>query len=1390
VRATRGSAAALGALLVFAFALPCAVLVHAGAPAVRRLVAAETNRALEGLLRGHVEIRSIRRLGLYGLDDVSATVRDPDGRTVAVIDGVTVRTRLAVLAWAALHGNGELPFLLREVRVRSLDATLVPGPDGEPTLAHDLEPVPPPPGAPARPVRLEIAALRVESARIHGRLGAFEDFAASVSPLEASFEHDDRATAGRVRKMDTTVTGVAPAPVHASMQGDFSLPASGAPHATAQVEARVGELPVTAAATLDGSRIDGELTARATRESLEALAPQLAFLAPALARAEVHGTLTAPHASARVVAPAGTLDATADLDRRGRGDLAASAVDATLDLRVRDVRVEGQEVGRADARARVQGALSSPRVHLSAVAEGVRVAGRPLDRVSVEAEGPVREPAVQALVEGAGLPRIEARASLELGGAPEVRAPVVELTRDGETVVVAADRVRAAQGAVDVTGIEIRSGGEPLRGEAHLRPRGVRVRLSTAGMDLTPLLHVAGAPGLARGSLWLDVDLRADAGGATGRASARLETAGVFGDRPHRARLHLGFAGRRIDGNAELAAGDAKALLTLTRVTLAGPPLEARSWRRATGVVALRSDLPLASLRDLVPQGVSPFDRMDGDLDLRARVSRSAPDALPDVTLDASTRDLVLAVRTAGAPWQLRGVDVRLTAALEGTRDRVAMQGALVDGAGDVARFDVDAQPALREAVRTHARIEPLLERMPLRVRVDVPERDVSTWPAPLRPPALHGRVQADAEMSGALVDPRVRVRASALGVAAMQPGAPLPFDGTLEATYDGRAVIARAIARRPEGVVLDARSDVDVRAADLLAPPAGGVPWDADATLALHGFPLQGVPAIAVRGLGGFASGVVALEGLHRDARIDADLSLLRPRLGAACFDDGWLDLRADGRTFAAGVGLGAPGSSAAASIHASSRWGSALLPAIDMSRRFEAALDAKNFRAGALLPLVRGSVNQLDGRIDANARIRVDPYRQTGTMEGVVRLTGGVVEVPDIGERLHDVTATVSMRPWGTLRFDDITARGSTGRLTASAQVVLDGLTLQRASAEVDIPNEQRMPVTVEGVSLGEASAHLHADATMSPDRSALLVDVKASRLDMRVPQSVGHAVQSLDPAPGVVVGATQPDGRFVPLRMQAPQKSRPPGSMEIRATVDLGDDATLRRDANLQVQLTGTPTAVLDAAPRVDGMVHVVRGWVDVFGRRFAIEPASTISFMGDPDNPQLVITATYESSDGTRIFADLVGPAKKPKIALRSEPARPQDAIVGLLLFGSDEGLVGTPVPALQPDPTQRAAGLAIGPVTEALNKALAGITALDVTTRIDISQANPRPEVDLRVSNDVVARVTLQTGMPAPGELPDRTLLTLDWRFHPRWSLESTVGDEGSTLVDVLWRHRY
>ena len=57
-----------------------------------------------------------------------------------------------------------------------------------------------------------------------------------------------------------------------------------------------------------------------------------------------------------------------------------------------------------------------------------------------------------------------------------------------------------------------------------------------------------------------------------------------------------------------------------------------------------------------------------------------------------------------------------------------------------------------------------------------------------------------------------------------------------------------------------------------------------------------------------------------------------------------------------------------------------------------------------------------------------------------------------------------------------------------------------------------------------------------------------------------------------------------------------------------------------------------------------------------------------------------------------------------------------------------------------------------------------------------------------------SRATLQVGYivgnPSPGTNPDKTLVTVDWRFKRNWSLDATFGNAGSSIMDMVWQYRY
>jgi hypothetical protein len=59
-----------------------------------------------------------------------------------------------------------------------------------------------------------------------------------------------------------------------------------------------------------------------------------------------------------------------------------------------------------------------------------------------------------------------------------------------------------------------------------------------------------------------------------------------------------------------------------------------------------------------------------------------------------------------------------------------------------------------------------------------------------------------------------------------------------------------------------------------------------------------------------------------------------------------------------------------------------------------------------------------------------------------------------------------------------------------------------------------------------------------------------------------------------------------------------------------------------------------------------------------------------------------------------------------------------------------------------------------------------------------------------VAKDISVQIGYVLGTPAPGTNPDRTWLTLDYRFKRNWSMETTFGNQGSSIVDFLWQYRY
>jgi translocation and assembly module TamB len=233
----------------------------------------------------------------------------------------------------------------------------------------------------------------------------------------------------------------------------------------------------------------------------------------------------------------------------------------------------------------------------------------------------------------------------------------------------------------------------------------------------------------------------------------------------------------------------------------------------------------------------------------------------------------------------------------------------------------------------------------------------------------------------------------------------------------------------------------------------------------------------------------------------------------------------------------------------------------------------------------------------------------------------------------------------------------------------------------------------------------------------------------------------------------------------------------------------DLEVVRGADLKIELKGRVDVNVDGGTEVTGQVQLKPGGVLVVqGRKFKVENG-TVTFVGeDPSDPQVVVKAGWNAPDGTLVHATFVGPLKTGKVSLSSEPPLAQQEIVELVAFGAISGKQAQNPSA---SPASAALGAVGGEATQPINQALGRLGLGAFTTKVEASESSAlKPEVEVQIARDISVQIAVVLGQPPPGVNPDRTLLTVDWRFLSRWSLSSTLGDAGTTIFDVLWQRRY
>jgi translocation and assembly module TamB len=1092
----------------------------------------------------------------------------------------------------------------------------------------------------------------------------------------------------------------------------------------------------------------------------------------------------------------------------GRLDLAGRVIDAQLRAHADDVERGASRIGHASVQIQAQGPLDAPVLDAHLQAKDAVARAVHLRSLELTASGQAPGAHVTASVRAEELPSIEAAADVSLGDGVSVSSLRAELARAGERSTVGLQQAKVGGRELRIDGLRVEGLGAPLTASAARDGDTWTVQVNGPALDLgrlARLVHLERR--LQGGTVALYTDARLLRESADGHVKLDAEHVAVADAKEIAAHLDASLSGRTLTGTLHASAPGIGTLdAAVPNLALArGAPLSPRAWRKASGSfqLALRADL--GRLSDVLPAETAPWSEARGTLALDVRGERDGlDDTTPALQVHVVTDRMAFAPRVQlehdidGAlvqpppSWRLADVDFDLKASVDGHTGAVALATDARDRHGPLAHLEAKC-PAFPFAELLHetGELPDRLKNTALSVDVAVPDRKLGALPAVLQQRYLSGQLHARASLRGTLLAPVADFDAALQHAGFAGKQAKPPMDLSVQAHYAGGRGTAKVSAKAEAKELVRADAELEADARQLARGAAGARPWTASVKAHVDGFPLQSVAALDDKLVSGLLRGDLSLTGLHGDAHLDADLGVDSLSVAGVPYESARLSLRAAAGKMEGRVRVDQSDGFAEAKAQAEGSWGSALLPALDPRRAMHATLSAKNLRLAALLPFVDGVFDRLDGRVDGDTHVELDPATRGAHLDGSVSLREGKIEAVAGGGELHDVAATVKLAPDGTLTLDRLTASGQNGNLEAKGTAHLEGTTLKDAHAEVSIP--KAIPVNAEGAEVADVKGRLDLSAKGVPGQP-LDVELDVPQLDVALPEGSTGNPQALGPMEKIHIGAVQgSSGRFVLLPLDPrPKKRDEPQDAHSAPSIALATHlhhVHMTRGAQLHVDLGGDLKVLAGGKTQVTGEIHLQKGGkLDVQGRDFSIDEG-TVSFVGDdPSDPQVKAKASWKAPDGTIVYVEFRGPLKTGKVRLSSEPRMSKEEILQVLLFGSANGRQAQG----GSDEAQNVAIAAAG--TEAaqpLNHMLGQMGLGNVTARIDTSvTSSPKPEVEVQIARSLSLQIAVVLGQPPPGVNPDRTLVTLDWRFLKLWSLATTIGDAGTAIFDVLWQRRY
>jgi len=1088
---------------------------------------------------------------------------------------------------------------------------------------------------------------------------------------------------------------------------------------------------------------------------------------------------------------------------RGQGQLQSTgtysvednALHARVNAQLHDLSFQANRVRQLTLKADVSGVLPQPDTNVRVDLVDAQLAGQQVSTASLAVRGSLARAAVSAEVATQKpVRRVQVSTIASTTNGIALDHPSINFSQGDTNVTLAAISVVQRNGRTQVDALRLSGVGTADISLTY--GQGLeKFEAHTQDLDLARLWHLAdpNAP-LQHATASLDVSY-----GQTGGAHATVkgQTHDITINALHGGTIEsdLTLANDQLDGTFRAD------LKQLGHLNLQLSNVRAGNWanpnpEQLTGKIALEGEAHLKDLSTLLPKTSSmPLARARGVLTYDLAMERPvASNTLPTLHLRVKTQKLQLAgardtktnITTkaealAAAPPSVKGLDIDLdlTHAESGETELAAE---LSDPDGKL--FALSLAGNLRPRLDALAAELPHLRDIPLTIHLTVPPRRLDRLPIEVRPAGLNGTLSAEVDYQGTINAPDLKLSGRVQQFRGSSKHGK-PVDLTWQASYAGTHGKFSGDARNAQHQVGKADLDFETALSAWLDQHGDATPaLDANAELDFDEFPIALIPGARANDVRGSLSGKLAVKHFGTDAAVDAALDIAPLKLGQAQIARIHTEVTAGGGKARLSLRVEDSKGVTTADAHSGLDWGSRLAPNVKLPA--DAELHARGLRLAAASPLLTSTFGELDGYIDGdlNAHFNGGPP----SFDGHLDMSKGVAQVAAVGQRFSDIQAHVGLQP-GKAKLESLSARATSGRLTATGEADFSGLDLTGANMKLRIAKKEAVSLSISGNELGDAYGAIDVSVKPGGATQSTQVGVNIAEFHVYLPDTGSQSVQDLDPAKDVRVGIQQRDQSFVTLPLQ-PLSDADPKKNERPTIVDLnlGSKISVQRGDTTKVQLGGRLKMTLGDPATMYGSIDLRGGKLDVSGKQFEVE-SGKITFDGPADNPTIVATARWDSPDEDqhRVYAEYTGTAQNGKITLRSEPPLTQDQILSLLLLGSPDGSLGG---SSSGSNAATAVGAVGGAATQGVNKVLSSVSQLDVSTRIDTSTGSARPELVVQLTPKVSASITRALGAPPPGAPPDLTFLVFDFRIRSRWSLSALVGDRGETGHDLIWRRRY